>query len=83
MNIHDHYKILEFSEMGDDRGTLVVIEGERDIPFQVKRVFYMYGTDSTMVRGSHANRRSEFVLINVAGKTKVKVDDGFSSAVVE
>ena len=83
MNIHDHYKILEFSEMGDERGNLVVIESGRDIPFQVKRVFYMYGTDSTMVRGSHANRSSEFVLINVAGKTKVKVDDGFSSAVVE
>ena len=83
MNIRDHYKILEFQEMGDERGNLVVIEGEYDIPFSIKRVFYMYGTDATMVRGSHANRKSEFVLINVAGRTSIRVDDGFSTAVIE
>ena len=83
MNIHEHYKIIEFAEHGDERGNLVVIEGNQDIPFEIKRVFYMYGTDNTMVRGSHANRKSEFVLINVSGKTKIKVDDGFSSAVIE
>lgn len=83
MKVHDHYKIIELQEMGDERGNLVVIEGGRDIPFQVKRVFYMYGTAGGAVRGSHANRKSEFVLVNVAGKTKVKIDDGFSTAVVE
>lgn len=83
MNIRDHYKIIELPEMGDERGNLVVIEGNKDILFEIKRVFYMYGTDSTMVRGSHANRKSEFVLINVAGSTQIKVDDGFSTAVVE
>lgn len=83
MNIHEHYKIIEFVEHGDERGNLVVIEGNQDIPFEIKRVFYMYGTDNTMIRGSHANRKSEFVLINVSGKTKIKVDDGFSSAIIE
>lgn len=83
MNIHEHYKILEFVERGDERGNLVVIEGEQDIPFEIKRIFYMYGTDDSMIRGSHANRKSEFVLVNVAGKTKIKVDDGFSTAVIE
>lgn len=83
MKIYEHYKIIELPEMGDERGNLVVIEGNKDIPFEIKRVFYMYGTDSEMIRGSHANRKSEFVLINVAGKTKVKIDDGFSTAVVE
>lgn len=83
MKIHEHYKILEFSELGDERGNLVVIEGNQDIPFEIKRVFYMYGTDKEMVRGSHANRKSDFVLINVAGKTKVRIDDGFSSVEVE
>ncbi len=83
MKIHEHYKIIELPEMGDERGNLVIIEGNRDIPFEIKRVFYMYGTDSKMVRGSHANRKSEFVLINVAGSTKIKIDDGFSTAIVE
>lgn len=83
MNIYEHYKILEFSEMGDERGNLVIIEGEHDIPFEIKRVFYMYGTDKSMIRGSHANRNSEFVFVNVAGSTKIKIDDGFSTVVIE
>ena len=82
MKIHEHYKIIELPEMGDERGNLVVIEGKRDIPFEIKRVFYMYGTDASMIRGSHANRKSEFVLVNVAGSTKIKIDDGFSTAVI-
>ena len=83
MKTREHYKVIELPEMGDERGNLVVIEGNMDIPFEIKRVFYMYGTDETMIRGSHANKKSEFVLINVAGETKIKIDDGFSTAVIE
>lgn len=68
--------MLEFRETGDERGQLVVVEGMEDIPFEIKRVFYIYGSDSTVVRGQHANRRTEFVLINVAGNSKVRVKDG-------
>ena len=68
--------MLTFNELGDERGNLVAIEGNEDIPFDIKRVFYMYGTDNTMVRGQHANKESEFVLINVSGSSKIKVDDG-------
>lgn len=69
-------RMLEFDQRGDERGQLVVVEGDRDIPFDIKRVFYIYGSDQEVVRGQHANRESEFVLINVAGKSKVKVKDG-------
>ncbi len=69
-------QMLEFAQHGDDRGHLVVIEGMKDIPFDIKRAFYIYGSDSEVVRGQHANRESEFVLINVAGTSKVKVKDG-------
>ncbi|MEG2928534.1 MAG: FdtA/QdtA family cupin domain-containing protein [Oscillospiraceae bacterium] len=69
-------KAVEFKEMGDERGKLVVIEGNIDIPFEIKRVFYIYGSDSEVVRGQHANRKTEFVLINVSGTSKVKVKDG-------
>ena len=67
--------------MGDERGKLVVIEGGQAIPFEIKRVFYIYGSDATVVRGQHANRDSEFVLINVAGKSKVRITDGKESFV--
>lgn len=75
-------EILEFSQHGDDRGHLVVVEGKKDIPFDVKRIFYIYGSDANVVRGQHANRKSEFVLINVAGTSKVKVKDGKGNEVV-
>lgn len=69
-------QMLEFPQRGDERGHLVVVEGGQDIPFEIKRAFYIYGSDKNIVRGQHANRRSEFVLINVAGTSKVKVKDG-------
>lgn len=69
-------KMLEFQQRGDDRGHLVIVEGGQDIPFEIKRAFYIYGSDADVVRGCHANRKSEFVLINVAGTSKVKVKDG-------
>ena len=69
-------KLIEFPQKGDDRGHLVIVEGNRDIPFEIKRVFYIYGSDRDVIRGRHANYNTEFVLINVAGTSKVMVDDG-------
>lgn len=84
MNIKEQYQVLEFGEFGDERGNLVVAEcGGMDVPFEVKRVFYMYGSDATVIRGRHANRQTEFVLINVSGSSRVKVDNGFETDIVE
>lgn len=84
MKLEEQYRILEFDEFGDERGSLVVAEGGgQDIPFEIKRVFYMYGSDPAIVRGQHANRKTEFVLINVSGTSKVKVDNGVEQAVIE
>lgn len=69
-------KMLDFPQKGDERGHLVIVEGMKDIPFDIKRIFYIYGSDPTVIRGKHANRRSQFVLINVAGRSKIKVSDG-------
>lgn len=83
MSLTDKYKVIEFPEMGDERGNLVVVEGEHLVPFKINRVFYMYGSDDTVVRGQHANRESEFVLINVSGTSKVRVTDGREEAIIE
>lgn len=83
MTLKDKCPILQFADLGDERGKLVVIEGGQAIPFEIKRVFYIYESDSTVVRGQHANRESEFVLINVAGKSKVRITDGLEEIVVE
>ena len=62
---------------------LVAIEGNQDIPFEINRIFYIYGSDSKEVRGKHANINTQFVLINVKGHSKVRIDNGAESVVVE
>jgi len=74
--------IISFKELGDERGNLIVIEGNQDIPFEIKRVFYMYGSDATVVRGQHANKCSTFVLINVSGTSKVRITDGIEEHII-
>lgn len=82
-NIDEQYRIFDFRDFGDERGKLYVIEGEgMDIPFDIKRVFYMYDSDSTVIRGQHANRETEFVLINVSGTSKVRIDNGTESRII-
>ncbi len=82
MNNIDQVRMLELPERGDERGNLVIAEGGSDIPFDIQRVFYIYGSDPDIVRGCHANRDSEFVLINVAGSSKVKVLDGEGNEII-
>lgn len=76
-------RLLNFTEKGDERGKLVIVEGNLDIPFEIRRLFYIYGSDHDVVRGKHANRESEFVLINVSGTSKVMVTDGKNKQIVE
>ena len=82
--IDEMYKIIEFDELGDERGNLVVAEGESElVPFAINRIFYIYGSDSQVVRGQHANIKTRFILINVSGTSKVKLDNGEEIRVVE
>ena len=49
MKLQDKCKIINFADLGDERGKLVVVEGGQTIPFDIKRVFYIYGSDATVV----------------------------------
>ena len=69
-------ELLTFTGHGDDRGQLVVAEAGKNIPFDLKRIFYIYGTAEDTRRGQHAHRVEQQVLICVAGSCKVEVDDG-------
>lgn len=83
MAINEKYKVIEFKEYGDEKGNLVVAEGSGfDVPFDIRRVFYIYGSDPDIKRGNHANRYTQFVLINVSGSSKVLVDDGYTKEVI-
>lgn len=78
----DKVKMIEFPQAGDSRGQMVIIEGEQDIPFEIRRCFFIYGSAADIVRGQHANKKTEFVLINVAGTSKVRVKDGLGAEAV-
>lgn len=64
---------------------MMKIEGLKDVPFEIKRIFYIFGEGNVgLVRGKHANRKSEFVLFNISGRSKVKViDEDLSETVYE
>lgn len=69
-------KLEEFKVLGDDRGQLVALEANRQIPFDVKRVFYIYGTQPDTPRGKHSHYKTKQYLVAVSGSCKVTLDDG-------
>ena len=83
MNLKGKCPVINFKEFGDDRGKLVIVEGAETVPFEIKRIFYIYDSDVDVIRGQHANRESEFVLINVAGTSKVRIADGKEELIIE
>ena len=69
-------KMYTFEPHGDARGQLVAIEANKDIPFEVKRVYYMYDTTPGVARGHHAHKALEQILICVHGSCKILLDNG-------
>jgi len=62
--------------MGDNRGSLVSLEQLKNIPFKIKRVYYIYNTQADMVRGKHAHPNLKQVIVCVSGSCKFLLDDG-------
>ena len=65
--------LIDFSPITDDRGVLLPIEYDTHIPFEIKRVFFIYDTNGNFDRGGHANKYTKFVLIALAGSVDVNV----------
>lgn len=72
-------RIVELPEIVDDRGSLCVVESGKEIDFDVKRAYYMFGMPPGTKRGGHGHRRLRQLIIAVHGRFEVKVDDGFST----
>lgn len=69
-------RLLEFPVVRDDRGNLTVVEGGRDVPFEIARVFYLDVVPAGATRAGHANRETDQVLVALAGSFDVILDDG-------
>lgn len=69
-------KKYTFPIHGDERGQLVAVEELKDVPFDIKRVYYLYETVQGVCRGFHAHKNLQQVLICVHGSCRVLLDDG-------
>lgn len=70
------YKLIEFNVHGNDEGNLIALEPFKDIPFEIKRVYYIYGTPRNTIRGKHAHKKLEQVIICVSGSCDFVFDNG-------
>lgn len=76
-------KTVYLEEHGDERGTLVSCEQMKNIPFEIKRVYYMFGTKPGVRRGYHAHKCLKQILICVSGSCKILLDDGNDKEIVD
>ena len=75
-------KIINFPVVHDYRGNLTFIENNRHIPFEIKRVFYLYDVPTSAIRGGHAHYTLEQVIIALSGSFEVIVNDGYTRKTV-
>ena len=78
-----NYKLFDLNIHGDERGHLISIQQNSNCNFDIKRIFYIFDTKPGIVRGAHANRNSEFLMVAINGSCKVKLDDGKFTEIVE
>ncbi|MEX6314973.1 FdtA/QdtA family cupin domain-containing protein [Providencia manganoxydans] len=67
---------IEFKKLGDDRGSLVSLEQNKNIPFEIKRIYYIFDTKDGVSRGFHAHKNLQQVAVCVKGSCRFLLDDG-------
>ena len=74
----DDCKIIELPRISDPRGNLTFIEGMRHVPFEIRRVYYLYDVPGGADRGGHAHKALHQLMIAMSGSFDVTLDDGRS-----
>ena len=69
-------KFIDFPALGDERGSLVALEAEKTVPFPIKRVYYIFGTNAGVSRGFHAHKKLQQVALCITGQCRMILDDG-------
>lgn len=71
-----------FPRHGDERGSLVAIEGQKNLPFSIGRIYYIYGTNREVVRGKHAHKDLHQVILCLNGSCDVLIDNGTEREII-
>ena len=74
------YELMELPRIPDARGSLTVIEGGRQVPFEIARVYYLYDVPASATRAGHAHHRLQQLIIASSGSFDVNIDNGFKQA---
>lgn len=69
-------RIIDLPKISDPRGNLTFVEGDRHVPFVIKRVYYLYDVPGGASRAGHGHKRLEQLLVAMSGSFDVVVDDG-------
>ncbi len=77
-----NYKLINLNIFGDNRGKLAVVEGNKDIPFEIKRVYWIFDTLPDQERGKHAHRDLEQIIVAMDGACQFVLDDGIKRETV-
>lgn len=67
---------IEFQSHGDDRGSLVALEDQKNIPFSIKRIYYIFNTKDKVRRGFHAHKKLKQIAVVLKGSCRFMLDDG-------
>jgi dTDP-4-dehydrorhamnose 3,5-epimerase-like enzyme len=78
----DQCRLVELPKVSDPRGNLTFIEENRHIPFEIKRVFYIYDIPTGQYRGAHAHRTTQQFLVCISGGFDVNLDDGSKKKII-
>lgn len=73
----------DFPILGDERGSLIALEQHKNIPFEIKRVYYIFDTPKEVRRGFHAHKELVQIVVAVKGACKILLDDGHDKQIVE
>ncbi|WP_417811906.1 sugar 3,4-ketoisomerase [Thalassospira alkalitolerans] len=75
MSIH-HCKIMELPKISNAQGNLTFIEGNNHVPFDIRRVYYLYDVPGGAVRGGHAHKNLHQLIVAMSGSFDIVIDDG-------
>lgn len=70
------FNFIQFQPLGDEFSPLVSLESEKNIPFEIKRVYYIFGTQKGVTRGFHAHRTLNQIAVCITGRCRIVLDDG-------
>ena len=77
------YKLLKFNIIGDNRGSLISLEQKKNIPFKIKRVYYIYNTEPNVIRGKHSHPDLKQVIVCVNGSCNFLLDNGKKKEIIK